>query len=65
MKITFTDYKKEAFNWITLAGGEYYPDILKDACYLYKHVLVLFGQLVKSSDSSSRLFLEIAEISEA
>lgn len=61
---TFSDYKKDASNWITLAGGEYYPDILKDACLLYKPVLVLFGQLVKSSESSSRLFLEIADVSE-
>jgi hypothetical protein len=61
----FSDYKPEASNWITLAGGEYYPDILKDACALYKPVLVLFGQLVKSSESSSRLFFSITEISEA
>lgn len=61
---SFSDYKKDASNWITLAGGEYYPDILKDACNLYKSVLVLFGQLVKSSESSSRLFLEISDISE-
>jgi hypothetical protein len=61
---TFADYKKEASNWITLAGGEYYPDILKDACNLYKPVLVLFGQLIKSSESSSRLFLEITNVAE-
>ncbi|MBU1355091.1 MAG: bstEII [Candidatus Edwardsbacteria bacterium] len=61
---TFSNYKKDASNWITLAGGEYYPDILKDACQLYKPVLVLFGQLVKSSESSSRLFLEIADVVE-
>jgi hypothetical protein len=60
---TFSDYKGDANNWITLAGGEYYPDILKDACQLYKPVLVMFGQLVKSSESSSRLFLEIANVS--
>jgi len=65
MKVkTFLDYKAEASNWITLAGGEYYPDILKDACALYKPVLILFGQLVKSSESSSRLFLGISEIAE-
>jgi hypothetical protein len=65
MKVkSFSDYKSDASNWITLAGGEYYPDILKDACALYKPVLVLFGQLVKSSESSSRLFLSIAEIAE-
>lgn len=61
---SFADYKTDASNWITLAGGEYYPDILKDACNLYKPVLVLFGQLVKSSESSSILFLAIAEVSE-
>lgn len=57
----FADYKGDARNWITLATGEYYPDILKDACELYKPVLVLFGQLLKSSESSNRLFLQIAE----
>jgi hypothetical protein len=57
----FADYKADARNWITLASGEYYPDILKDACELYKPVLVLFGQLLKSSESSTRLFLQIAE----
>ncbi len=57
----FADYKVDARNWITLATGEYYPDILKDACELYKPVLVLFGQLLKSSESSNRLFLQIAE----
>ena len=40
---TFADYKADARNWITLATGEYYPDILKDACELYKPVLVLFS----------------------
>lgn len=27
----FSDYKSEAEAWITLATGEYYPDILPDA----------------------------------
>ncbi len=58
---TFADYKPDARNWITLATGEYYPDILKDACELYKPVLVLFSQLLQSSESSVRLFLQIAE----
>ncbi|MDD4888807.1 MAG: bstEII, partial [Phycisphaerae bacterium] len=31
------------------------------ACELYKPVLVLFGQLLKSSESSTRLLLQIAE----
>ncbi len=60
----FSDYKSDARNWITLATGEYYPDILEDACELYKPVLVLFGQLLKSSESSNRLFLQIAEQTE-
>ena len=60
----FADYKADANNWITLATGEYYPDILADACELYKPVLVLFGQLLKSSESSTRLFLQIAEQSD-
>ncbi|MBI2928740.1 MAG: bstEII [Verrucomicrobia bacterium] len=61
---TFADYKADAANWITLATGEYYPDILNDACELYKPVLVLFGQLLKSSESATRLFLQIAEQSD-
>ncbi|MDR2466418.1 MAG: bstEII [Prevotellaceae bacterium] len=61
---SFSDYKSDVANWITLVNGEYYPDILKDACTLYKPVLALFGQLVKSSESSSRLFFEITEIQE-
>jgi len=38
---TFGDYKAEGHKWITLATGEYYPDILKDACELYKPVLIV------------------------
>jgi hypothetical protein len=63
-KRTFADYKADASNWITLSTGEYYPDILQDACELYKPVLVIFGQLLKSSESSQRLFLEIGQIKE-
>jgi hypothetical protein len=58
---SLADYKSDAVNWITLASGEYYPDILISACELYKPVLVLFGQLLKTSESSTRLFLQIAE----
>lgn len=57
----FADYKPDGRNWITLATGEYYPDILKDACKLYEPVLVLFGQLLSTSESSTRLFLQINE----
>ena len=45
---TFAEYKKDAPNWITMANGEFYPDILTDACELYKPVLVTFGQLMKT-----------------
>jgi hypothetical protein len=59
---SFADYKKEGHNWITLATGEYYPDILPEACELYKPVLVMFGQLLKTSESSVRLFMQISEV---
>ena len=58
---TFADYKPDGRNWITLATGEYFPDILKDACKLYEPVLLLFGQLLRSSESSTRLLMLIAE----
>ena len=59
---TFADYKPDAHHWITLASGDYYPDILQDACLLYEPVLVLFGQLLKASETSSRLFQLIADV---
>ncbi|MEW6381574.1 MAG: bstEII [bacterium] len=59
---SFAEYKINGHNWITLATGEYYPDILKDACELYKPVLVMFGQLLKTSESSIRLFMQISEV---
>src|SRR5713226_9323110 len=59
---TFGEYQDDAHNWITLASGQYYPDILKDACLLYEPVLVMFSQLLKASESSSRLFLLISEV---
>ena len=58
----FSDYKKDGANWITLATGEYYPDILVDACNLYEPVLEFFNQILKKSESSSRLFMQISEI---
>lgn len=61
----FGDYKKDGHNWITLATGEFYPDILVDACLLYTPVLEMFGRLVRTSESSERLFLQIAEIGES
>lgn len=59
---SFADYKHEAPNWITMANGEFYPDILTDACELYKPVLVTFGQLLRSSESSQRLLQEISAV---
>lgn len=59
---TFADYRSDAENWITLATGEFYPDILKDACTLYEPVLRLFAQLLRSSESSTRLFLATTEV---
>jgi hypothetical protein len=64
MTKTFRDYKAENANWITLATGEFYPDILIDACNLYKPVLELFGQLLKSSESSEKLFLQTVDVNQ-
>lgn len=64
MSKTFREYKEEGANWITLATGEFYPDILVDACNLYGPVLELFGQILKRSESSERLFLGTAEINQ-
>lgn len=57
----FRDYKSDAANWITLASGEYYPDILKDACVLYGPVLALFGRFLTQAGSSVELFMAIQE----
>ena len=59
---TFGDYKEDARSWITLASGEYYPDILVDACQLYAPVLLTFDKLLKSSHSSTDLFKAIMSI---
>jgi hypothetical protein len=61
---SFGDFKKDAHNWITLATGEFYPDVLPQACELYKPVLVLFGQFIQSSESSAALFRRICEVGE-
>lgn len=65
MKITFAQYRKDAHNWITLATGEFYPDILVDACLLYTPVLEIFGRLTRTSESSERLFMQISEFRES
>ena len=59
---SFADYKEQGYTWITLAKGLYYPDYLQEAGNLYKPYLEAFGQLVQTSESSERLFLQIAEI---
>ena len=59
---SFADYKSGANTWITLSTGDYYPDILESACELYKPVLIMFGQLLKTSESSERLFMQISDI---
>ncbi|WP_129678386.1 bstEII [Candidatus Chloroploca sp. Khr17] len=65
MKTTFSQYRQNAHNWITLATGEFYPDILVDACLLYTPVLEMFGRLVRTSESSERLFMQIADVRES
>jgi len=57
----FRDYKDDAEAWITLATGEYYPDILSDACRRYEPVLVEFGRLLRASHSLTFLFTTIME----
>jgi hypothetical protein len=61
---SFADYKAEGHLWITLAKGVYYPDYLQDACRLYTPYLEAFGQLIQTSESSERLFAQIAEVRE-
>ena len=64
MDKSFAEYRDDAHSWITLATGEFYPDILPLAQELYKPVLVTFGQILKKSHSSKNLFEGINEISE-
>lgn len=61
---TFGDYKADGHLWVTLATGEYYPDILPLACELYKPVLVLFGQLLPQAHSSKDLLMAISQVRE-
>ena len=59
---TFADYWSDAEDWITLTRSAFYPDYLREACYLYEPVLRLFEQLLRSSESSTRLFLTTTEV---
>lgn len=57
----FRDYaRKERRNYITLSSGEFYPDILEQACLLYGPVLQEFRRMLMISASSTELFLNIA-----
>ena len=43
----FRDFTpSERRNYITLSTGEYYPDILEDACRLYLPVLETFSGML-------------------
>lgn len=57
----FRDYLPEAADWITLLTGEYYPDILPEACRLYGPVLAEFGQLLRTAHSSVALLRAIMD----
>ena len=60
---TFRDFKpEERRNYITLSTGEYYPDILEDACRLYSPVLETFSEILHRSESSDALFMNIASV---
>lgn len=60
---TFRDFKpEERRNYITLSTGEYYPDILEDACRLYSPVLEIFSEILHRSESSNALFMNIASV---
>ena len=61
---SFADYKSDAPNQITMANGAFYPDILVQACELYKPVLVYFGQLLMVSPSSEYLLKEITKLTQ-
>lgn len=60
----FADYKSEGHLWVTLATGEYYPDILPLACELYKPVLIIFADLLRKSHSATDLMLSISMVKE-
>lgn len=60
---TFRDYRpEERRNYITLSTGEYYPDILSDACRLYAPVLETFAELLHRSESSNALLMNLSAV---
>lgn len=59
----FRDFKPdERRNYITLSSGEFYPDILEDACRFYTPVLETFSEILCRSESSAALLMNIASI---
>lgn len=56
---SFADYRVDGGKWITLSSGQYFPDLIKDACALYEPTVRLFGTLVEASDSSADLLRKI------
>ena len=61
LKRSFADLKPDNHSWITLATGEFYPDILPHAVELYGPVLSAFGRLLRSSESTTRMMRRINE----
>ncbi len=60
---TFRDYQPdERRNYITLSTGEYYPDILSDACRLYAPVLETFSEILHRSENSTALFMNLSAV---
>jgi hypothetical protein len=59
---SFSDYKDLDIHWdyVTLSTGDYYPDILQDACNLYMPVIQHFKRLLDQSNTSGELFLLIS-----
>ena len=61
-QVFFRDYAPDVRrSYITLATGEYYPDVLQEACDLYAPVLETFRKLLATSSSSAILFRKICE----
>jgi hypothetical protein len=64
MPQSFEDYRADAHSWITLATGDYYPDVIPLAQNLYSPVLRLFGDYLQRSMSSKDLFQKISNTDE-
>jgi hypothetical protein len=62
---TFADYKAEGHRWITLTTGDFYPDIIQDACTLYGPVLKFFGNLLYNSTDSEDLLMKISDVTDS